>query len=142
MATSRAGVHYPRSTGEVQAWFRTDADCLDYLEWLRWPAGFSCPDCGQGGGWRLGDGRLMCSGCGGRTSVDDAYRKSPVSLIEVPHPVALMRLADCVGFEGVEQVGYRDGFSAVGTGAAEADAGAGLVAVVAPLLAVVAGVAG
>ena len=73
---------------------------------------------------------------------DDAYRKSPVSLIEVPHPVALMRLADCVGFEGVEQVGYRDGFSAVGTGAAEADAGAGLVAVVAPLLAVVAGVAG
>ena len=65
----RAGVHYPRSTGELQAWFRTDADCLDYLEWLRWPAGFSCPDCGQGGGWRLGDGRFMCAGCGGRTSV-------------------------------------------------------------------------
>ncbi len=54
----------------------------------------------------------------------------------------MMRLADCVGFEGVEQVGYRDGFSAVGAGAAEADAGAGLAAVVAPLLAVVAGVAG
>jgi hypothetical protein len=66
----RAGVqHYPRSTGELQAWFRTDADCLDYLEWLRWPAGFSCPDCGQGAGWRLGDGRFMCAGCGGRTSV-------------------------------------------------------------------------
>ena len=31
------GQHYPRSTGEFQAWFRTDADCLDYLEWLRWP---------------------------------------------------------------------------------------------------------
>ena len=28
------GVHYPRSVGEFQAWFRTDADCLDYLEWL------------------------------------------------------------------------------------------------------------
>ena len=69
MDAPRAGVHYPRSTGEVQAWFRTDADCLDYLEWLRWPAGFSCPDCGQGGGWRLGDGRFMCAGCGGRTSV-------------------------------------------------------------------------
>ena len=77
-----------------------------------------------------------------RDGIDDAYRKSPVSLIEFPHPVALMRLADCVGFEGVEQVGYRDGVSAVGAGAAEADAGAGLVAVVAPLLAVVAGVAG
>ena len=23
-------------------WFRTDADCLDYLEWLRWPAGCAC----------------------------------------------------------------------------------------------------
>ena len=69
MDAPRAGVHYPRSTGEVQAWFRTDADCLDYLESLRWPAGFSCPDCGQGGGWRLGDGRFMCEGCGGRTSV-------------------------------------------------------------------------
>jgi transposase-like protein len=54
--------------GEFQAWFRTDADCLDYLEWLRWPAGFTCPDCGLTG-WRLGDGRFMCSGCGGRTSV-------------------------------------------------------------------------
>jgi predicted RNA-binding Zn-ribbon protein involved in translation (DUF1610 family) len=47
MVGPRAGVHYPRSTGELQAWFRTDADCLDYLEWLRWPVGFSCPDCGH-----------------------------------------------------------------------------------------------
>jgi len=73
----RAGVHYPRSTGEVQAWFRTDADCLDYLEWLRWPAGFSCPDCGQGGGWRLGDGRFMCAGCGGRTLSDGGHSVRP-----------------------------------------------------------------
>jgi transposase-like protein len=51
------------------AWFSTDADCLDYLEWLRWPEGFVCPDCGQGGGWRLADARFMCAGCGGRTSV-------------------------------------------------------------------------
>jgi hypothetical protein len=65
----RAGKHYPRSVGEFQAWFRSDADCLDYLEWLRWPTGFVCPDCGNGGCWRLRDRRLMCSGCGGRTSV-------------------------------------------------------------------------
>jgi transposase-like protein len=50
------------------AWFSTDADCLDYLEWLRWPSGFVCPECGQGG-WRLSDGRFECSGCGRRTSV-------------------------------------------------------------------------
>src|SRR5215218_3294423 len=64
----RAGLHYPAATGEFMAWFSTDADCLDYLEWLRWPSGFLCPECGQGG-WRLGDGRFECSGCGRRTSV-------------------------------------------------------------------------
>ena len=42
MPVPAAGVHYPRSLGEFQAWFRTDADCLDYLEWLRWPGGFVC----------------------------------------------------------------------------------------------------
>src|SRR6266576_4462622 len=69
MEQPRAGVHYPRSTGEFQAWFRTDEDCLDYLEWLRWPAGFICPRCGHGTGWRLGDGRFECAGCRSRTSV-------------------------------------------------------------------------
>ena len=59
----------PGSTGEFQAWFRTDADCLDYLEWLRWPGGFICPACGHAGGWRLGDGRHECAACHGRTSV-------------------------------------------------------------------------
>jgi hypothetical protein len=38
-----AGRHYPTSTGELLAWFPSDADCLDYLEWLRWPKGFGCP---------------------------------------------------------------------------------------------------
>jgi transposase-like protein len=69
MSYPRGGLHYPRSLGEFQAWFRTDADCLDYLEWLRWPAGFVCRACGNRVGWRLGDARFMCSECGGRTSV-------------------------------------------------------------------------
>ena len=64
-----AGRHYPRSLGEFQAWFRTDADCLDYLAWLRWPHGFVCSACGHEGGWQLEDGRLRCSGCRRRTSV-------------------------------------------------------------------------
>jgi transposase-like protein len=64
----RVGLHYPAATGEFMAWFSSDADCLDYLEWLRWPSGFVCPECGQGG-WRLGDGRFECSRCGRRTSV-------------------------------------------------------------------------
>jgi transposase-like protein len=65
----RAGAHYPRSTGEFLAWFGTDEDCLDYLEWLRWPGGFACPHCGHAGGWRLADGRVECGGCSRRTSV-------------------------------------------------------------------------
>jgi len=68
MPTPRAGEHYPSSLGQFQAWFRSDADCLDYLEWLRWPEGFLCPECGHHA-WRLGDGRFMCSSCCGRTSV-------------------------------------------------------------------------
>jgi ISXO2-like transposase domain/Transposase zinc-ribbon domain len=65
----RAGVHYRRSVGELQAWFRADDDCLDYLEWLRWPDGFVGPRCGHGGGWRMYDARFKCAGCGVRTSV-------------------------------------------------------------------------
>ncbi len=65
----RAGVDYPRSVGEFQAWFGSDADCLDYLAWLRWQGGFVCSRCGHTGGWRLGDGRFKCAACGGRTSV-------------------------------------------------------------------------
>lgn len=69
MDRPRGGLHYPRSTGEFQAWFGTDADCLDYLEWLRWPGGFVCERCGHSGGWRMSDGRLRCTVCDARTSV-------------------------------------------------------------------------
>ena len=69
MERPRAGTHYPNASGDFHAWFQTDADCLDYLEWLRWPGGFICPSCGVPGGWRLGDGRYQCTGCGKRTSV-------------------------------------------------------------------------
>lgn len=69
MRYPRAGRDYPGSVGAFNAWFSTDADCLDYLEWLRWPYGFECIACGHCGGWRLGDGRFECSGCGNRSSV-------------------------------------------------------------------------
>jgi len=65
----RAGTHYPGSAGDFHAWFTTDADCVDFLEWLRWPDGFICPVCGHGSGWRMGDGRFKCIACGSRTSV-------------------------------------------------------------------------
>ena len=65
----RSGADYPGSVGELRSWFPTDADCLDYLDWLRWPDGFVCPECGHAGGWWVADGRYKCAGCGARTSV-------------------------------------------------------------------------
>lgn len=64
-----AGRHFPSGYGDFLAWFSTDADCLDYLEWLRWPNGFVCPVCSARGGFRLGDRRWECGGCSKRTSV-------------------------------------------------------------------------
>jgi len=58
---SQGGALYPRSLGEFQSWFATDADCLDYLEWLRWPDGFVCPRCEIVGGWRVSDGSFKCA---------------------------------------------------------------------------------
>lgn len=40
---------FPTSLPEFQKVFPTDAACADYLEKLRWPTGFVCPDCGKPG---------------------------------------------------------------------------------------------
>lgn len=69
MGYPRAGTHYPGSTGDFHVWFPTDADCLDYLEWLRWPHGFVCPDCEHSAAWRMADGRFRCVACDSQTSV-------------------------------------------------------------------------
>ena len=37
----RAGVHYPGNYAAMRAWFPDDAACRDYLDWLRWPEGWS-----------------------------------------------------------------------------------------------------
>jgi hypothetical protein len=63
------GVDYPRTYQEFRAWFPDDAACRDYLARLRWPDGFSCPECGCGGGWRTGKGLWMCAECARKTSV-------------------------------------------------------------------------
>ena len=62
-------IHYPCSLGEFQSWFATDADCLDYLEWLRWPDGFVCPRCENAAGWRISDGSFKCARCTAQTAV-------------------------------------------------------------------------
>ena len=57
------GVECPRSYAQMRTRFDGDWKCLDYLDWLRWPEGFVCPQlcerCGVGVGgfavevWRL-----------------------------------------------------------------------------------------
>lgn len=78
------GVDYPQSWRELLAWFPDDAACVAYLERLRWPAGFVCPACGGGHGWRMGDGLVRCAACDRRTSATAgtifAGTRSPLSL--------------------------------------------------------------
>lgn len=67
-AAPRAGVDYPGSYADLRSWFPDDRACLDYLDWLRWPQGFTCPLCLGEQGWRLPDGRWSCGRCGRRVS--------------------------------------------------------------------------
>ena len=64
----RAGVHYPGDYAAMRAWFPNDESCRDYLDWLRWPEGFSCPSCGCRGSWELARGERRCAGCRRRVS--------------------------------------------------------------------------
>ena len=80
----RGGAHYPRSTGEFQSWFVTDGDCLDYLDWMRWPQGFICPRCQNPGGWRVADGSYKCAACKAQIAVTAGTlfdrRRSPLTV--------------------------------------------------------------
>ncbi len=64
-----AGVDYPARWQDFLAWFRDDAQCLAYLERLRWGNGFACPRCGCQAAWQRGDGLRRCSDCRHTTSV-------------------------------------------------------------------------
>jgi len=64
-----AGVDCPSRLAQLRAWFATDADCLDYLDWLRWADGFVCPVCGSVDGLRVGVGVRRCRDCHHRVSV-------------------------------------------------------------------------
>ncbi len=59
----KAGTDHPRNFKEFLGWFRDDADCLKFLEQVRWPDGFQCPLCGFSKGWRQSRGRWTCQRC-------------------------------------------------------------------------------
>ena len=69
MATRPVGGNdYPRTRQEFRSFFPSDDACAEFLTRLRWPAGFRCPDCGDGG-WRSARRRWTCRGCGKQTSL-------------------------------------------------------------------------
>lgn len=54
---------------QFQKRFPNDEDCIEYLEKLRWPNGFVCPNCGHDDGYRLAERRLIqCALCRHQTS--------------------------------------------------------------------------
>ena len=51
-------------------WFPSEADCLEYLEWIRWGNGFRCPRCGGDTAWKIARNNLWhCKTCGHQCSV-------------------------------------------------------------------------
>lgn len=64
-----AGRDYPADLVQLRAWFPSDAACLDYLDWLRWPEGFHCPHCGSDDAGQDPVGRYRCRGCWKQVSV-------------------------------------------------------------------------
>ena len=60
---------YPRTFEEFLEWFSSEEDCAKYLEWIRWPEGFVCPECGGTKAWHTNRGLWHCQGCQRQISV-------------------------------------------------------------------------
>jgi transposase-like protein len=60
---------FPRTFEEFLEWFASEEDCKEYLEWIRWPDGFVCPECGGTQAWRTARGLWHCRGCRRQSSV-------------------------------------------------------------------------
>lgn len=69
-AVPRAGEDYPNTWTQFLDWFHTEEACREYLEHLRWPAGFVCPKCAVADtAYRSTHGRLICRHCKHQASV-------------------------------------------------------------------------
>jgi len=65
-----AGVDFPATFEQFEAWFATEEACRRYLAQLRWVEGFVCPHCrAQGTAWMTSRGLWHCQACQGQTSV-------------------------------------------------------------------------
>jgi transposase-like protein len=62
-------MNYPANQIEFEKMFKTEQDCIGYLETLRWPNGFQCPQCASIRFWRKSKGRYECCDCHNETTV-------------------------------------------------------------------------
>jgi transposase-like protein len=60
---------YPRTFEEFLEWFSSEEECAKYLEWIRWPEGFVCPECKGTKAWRTERGLWHCQACQRQSSV-------------------------------------------------------------------------
>jgi hypothetical protein len=75
----------PTNMLEFQNQFGSDDACLDYLERLRWPNGFICPNCDHDFGYRIAYRRLIqCAVCRHQTSVTAGtlFHKTRIPLLK------------------------------------------------------------
>ena len=78
-----SGRDYPRTWEQFLDWFPDEASCHTYLELLRWPHGFVCPNCGaKDDAYRVSRGRLMCQHCRyqGSVTAGTVFDKTRTSL--------------------------------------------------------------
>jgi transposase-like protein len=65
-----ANPDYPRTWGEFLERFSSEEACAAYLEHLRWPSGFACPECGSmTPPYRASRVRLVCKDCRRQSTV-------------------------------------------------------------------------
>src|SRR5687768_4689990 len=65
-----AGVDYPRTFQEFDAWFGSEMACRAYIRRLRWPDGFVCPHCAAAGEpWAMSRSLLRCRACDRQVSL-------------------------------------------------------------------------
>ncbi len=65
------GIDYPMTFQEFDEWFVNEDACLEYIGKLRWPNGFSCPNCGfhPEAPSLMGRGLYLCVKCKKQTSL-------------------------------------------------------------------------
>ena len=65
-----SGIDYPGTFQKFDEWFSSENTCVDYIIKLRWPKGFTCPECGFRSEKTslMGRGLFLCLKCKRQTS--------------------------------------------------------------------------